>query len=60
MDFPSSRISPVCRVPGSSSWSRLIERRYVDLPHPEGPMIAVTAFRGILSEIPFRVSVGPP
>ena len=25
---------------------RLIVRRSVDFPHPEGPMIAVTAFAG--------------
>ena len=36
-------MSPLCRVPGIRSLSRLTERRKVDLPHPDGPMIAVTA-----------------
>ena len=29
------------------SFSRLIERRKVDLPQPDGPMIAVTALRSM-------------
>jgi len=43
-DAPSKAISPRWRVPGSSSWRRLIDRRKVDFPHPDGPMNAVTAF----------------
>ncbi len=42
-DSPSKEMSPLRRVPGSSSWSRLIERRKVDFPQPDGPIIAVTA-----------------
>ena len=46
-------MSPWCRVPGIRSLSRLIERRKVDFPHPDGPMIAVTAFRSIANvEVP--------
>ena len=42
-DSPSKAMSPLCRVCGSSSWSRLIERRKVDFPQPDGPISAVTA-----------------
>ena len=40
-------MSPPWRVPGIRSFSRLTDRRKVDLPHPDGPMIAVTAFRSM-------------
>ena len=42
-DMPSTRMSPSWRTPGIRSLSRLIERRNVDLPQPDGPMMAVTA-----------------
>ena len=42
-------MSPVWRVCGISSFSRLIERRKVLLPQPEGPMSAVTARRGMVN-----------
>lgn len=42
MSLPSTRHSPVRRVPGMRSFIRLNSRRKVDLPHPEGPMKAVT------------------
>ena len=44
---PSSRMSPACRAPGVRSWSRLIDRRNVVFPQPDGPMSAVMALRRI-------------
>src|SRR4051812_23126825 len=41
MSRPSSVIAPACFVPGSVSCMRLIERRNVDFPQPDGPMSAV-------------------
>ena len=38
----------MCRAPGMSAFIRLIERRNVDLPHPDGPMNAVTERAGIV------------
>jgi hypothetical protein len=42
-------MSPACRVPGINSLSRFTDRRNVVLPHPDGPISAVTARRGISS-----------
>jgi hypothetical protein len=39
-------MSPVWWVSGIRSLSRLIERRKVDFPQPDGPIIAVTARAG--------------
>ena len=36
--------SPSTRAPGISSCMRLMQRTSVDLPQPDGPMIAVTSF----------------
>ncbi len=47
-ETPSSRMSPVWRVRGMSSFSRLTERKNVVLPQPDGPIRAVTARRGIV------------
>src|SRR5215212_7098058 len=44
MSSPSSRISPSARAPGITSCIRLSVRMNVDLPHPDGPMSAVTDF----------------
>ena len=41
--MPSSRTSPSARAPTISSCMRLMQRTIVDLPQPEGPMIAVTS-----------------
>src|SRR6476661_7272276 len=49
--LPSRLRSPSCLMPGIRSLSRLIERRKVDLPQPEGPMSAVTERGGTASEI---------
>ena len=38
----SSSTSPSARAPGISSCMRLMQRTSVDLPQPDGPMIAVT------------------
>ena len=40
----SSRTAPVARAFGTSSCMRLMQRTIVDLPQPDGPMIAVTSF----------------
>ena len=42
MSSPSSSILPVTRQIGIVSFMRLMQRRKVDLPQPEGPMRAVT------------------
>src|SRR3978361_1685943 len=42
MSSLSSRTVPVARAPGISSCMRLRQRNTVDLPEPDGPIIAVT------------------
>src|SRR5215831_7589023 len=42
MSRPWKRISPSTRADGTVSCIRLMHRSSVDLPHPDGPMIAVT------------------
>src|SRR3954471_11752883 len=42
MSRPSSSTSPETRAPATTSCMRLRARRNVDLPHPDGPMSAVT------------------
>ena len=42
MSSPSSSTLPSTRAPGITSCIRLRERSTVDLPQPDGPMIAVT------------------
>ena len=44
MSCPSISTVPSARAPTMISCMRLSERRTVDLPHPEEPMNAVTAF----------------
>ena len=43
MSCPSKRTFPDTRAPRTSSCIRLMHRISVDLPHPEGPMMEVTA-----------------
>src|SRR5579884_620483 len=43
MSRPANRTSPSTRAPGTVSCMRLRQRRSVDLPQPDGPMIAVTS-----------------
>ncbi len=45
-DAPSSSIVPVVRAPGISSCMRFRQRSSVDLPQPDGPIIAVTWLAG--------------
>ena len=40
--WPSMSSAPCTLAPGSTSCIRLIERRNVDLPQPDGPISAVT------------------
>src|SRR6266581_1265581 len=42
MSKPSTTTMPFTRASGTSSCMRLRQRTKVDLPHPEGPIIAVT------------------
>ncbi len=42
IDELSSRIFPSVLVPGIRSFIRFKQRKKVDLPHPEGPISAVT------------------
>src|SRR3954454_3661573 len=42
---------PSTRAPGSTSCIRLIERRNVDLPQPDGPISAVTLRGAAASEM---------
>src|SRR6478609_8836753 len=46
MSRPSNRTSPSTLAPGTVSCMRLRQRRSVDLPQPDGPMIAVTCPAG--------------
>ena len=50
----SKRIRPSMVTSSMRSLSRLMQRRSVDLPQPEGPMKAVIWRSGISSEIAFR------
>src|SRR5215207_2791475 len=42
----SISMSPSTRQPGMVSFMRLMQRRKVDLPQPDGPMKAITDFFG--------------
>src|SRR5215472_7731548 len=44
MSRPSKRISPSTRAVGTVSCIRLMQRSSVDLPQPDGPMMATTCF----------------
>src|SRR6476661_9419468 len=46
MFWPWKSTSPSTRASGIVSCIRLRQRSSVDLPHPDGPMIAVTSFDG--------------
>ena len=46
MSWPSISILPVTRAIGIVSFIRLMQRRKVDLPQPDGPMKAVTERSG--------------
>jgi len=55
----SSSTPPSARAPGISSCMRLMHRTTVDLPEPEGPMIAVTSFGGNSMLIPLMLCWSP-
>ena len=54
MSCPSISIVPVTRAVGIVSFMRLMQRRKVDLPQPDGPMKAVTARSGMSSETSYK------
>src|SRR5215510_10070053 len=53
MSVPSSKTDPVDQPLSDSSCMRLRQRRNVLLPHPDGPIIAVTVFVGKKTEVSF-------
>src|SRR5882672_11489387 len=59
IEVPSSRMSPSCRAPGVRSCRRLMDRRNVVFPQPDGPMSAVMALGGMAHETSCRACVGP-
>ena len=59
MSPPSIRISPVTRQPSMVSFMRLMQRRKVDLPQPDGPMKAVTLRSGMSIETAFSACFSP-
>jgi hypothetical protein len=56
---PSSRILPSTRAPGMVSFIRLMQRRKVDFPQPEGPIRAVTARSGTSRSTSNRACLSP-
>jgi hypothetical protein len=56
---PSSSILPVTRAPVMVSFIRLMQRRKVDLPQPDGPISAVTALSGTSRSTPNRACFSP-
>src|SRR6266536_334079 len=52
MSSVPSKTLPADRAPGTTSWMRFRQRTSVDLPQPDGPMMAVTA----LGSIPIETS----
>ena len=55
----SSVTLPAAYAPGISSCMRLMHRTIVDLPHPDGPMIAVTSPAGNVMSTPLTACVCP-
>ena len=51
--------SPSSRVPGIRSFIRLMVRRSVDLPHPDGPISAVISLGAISMEMSFTARNDP-
>src|SRR4028119_2204357 len=52
-------MSPSWRTPGIRSFIRLMERRKVLFPHPDGPISAVTFRSGMVSEMSLSARVLP-
>src|SRR5688572_7316012 len=59
MSLPSTMKLPSMRTPSMKSFIRFRHRSSVDLPHPDGPMNAVTCFSGISSETSCRACLAP-
>src|SRR4051812_25328574 len=59
MFLPWNSTVPSTRASGTVSCIRFRQRSSVDLPHPDGPMIAVTSFCGKESETSRTACVGP-
>ena len=55
----SMRRSPTCSVPADGSSRRLMQRRKVDLPQPDGPITTTTSPRWTSSETPRTASTVP-
>src|SRR6185295_14326448 len=59
MSVPPIRMFPSIRTPSTRSFMRLRQRRSVDLPHPDGPMYAVTRCFGMDIEMSLRAILAP-
>src|SRR5437879_12134150 len=59
MSAPSSSTRPVTQPPSDSSCMRFRHRRNVLLPHPDGPMTAVTVCAGKIIVTSFRTARRP-
>ena len=59
MSWPSIVILPVTRQLGIVSFMRLMQRRNVDLPQPDGPMKAITARSGMSTITSFSACFSP-
>src|SRR5438445_10705583 len=59
MFSPSSTTFPSARAPGISSWRRLRQRTSFALPHPDGPISAVTWFGSTDSDMSSMASLLP-
>ena len=52
-------ILPVTRQTGMVSFMRLMQRRNVDLPHPDGPMKLITPRSGISTDTSLSACFSP-
>jgi hypothetical protein len=59
IELPRISTEPSTRALGTVSCIRLKHRSRVDLPHPDGPMMAVTAFCGIEIDTSLTAAVSP-
>ena len=59
MSCLSISILPVTRQLGMVSFMRLMQRRNVDLPQPDGPMKAITPLSGMSTFTSFRACFSP-
>src|SRR5262245_35147855 len=59
MSLLSRTTSPTCLAPSIRSFMRLRTRRNVDLPQPDGPIMATTDRSGMSREMSNRAWLGP-